>query len=703
MPDAFFSYSRRDGDFVRRLARALQERGKEVWVDVDGIRDTERFPEALRRAIEASDAFVFVISPDSVSSEFCEQEVAHAAGLNKRIVPLALRQVPDTELPEEIRFRNWIPVDGEGPFEAGVERVVAALETDLEWERQHTRLTVKALEWDAAGRDRSFLLRGADLKAAERWLAAGADKDPGPTALEQEYLVAARQSATRRQRALVGGSVAVAVVAIGLLIFALISRSAAVDQALTSDAERVGGQALSEKNLGLAMLYAVAGVKLQNRLQTRSDLLTVLQNNPAAIKVIRPSQEQVTALAVNARGQLLATGDSAGVVRFEDMSRWKRSGGALHLGGAIAKNAMSFSPRGDTLVVLTQPGPRAGTPTGGKAGREKLYAIDVATRKVRLLDSWGGAFGGLFQPRASLAYDPGGRHIALALATTSSSGVIAAETLRLLDASSGRAVWQRPYPCCFNQQTSPVVGFAAHGALLTSAQQSDTLLWNPHTGRVVRRFSIGGQPAISADGTRVALAINSPTLFTPTSRVAVLDLRTGRSRYLQAALPTNWLATLAFTPDGSRIVGDTLGGDVYVWDPSSGGIAQTIAATREGSEGVALLDPTGRTLLVGLDDGSVLAWDMTGKRQLGRAFHWDIPTQSCAFSPCLAVNHRSDLMATDEGDGSVAWSICGPSGESGRSQLTTRPPTARRPARGAGPWRSYRTVIPSSRGATPDI
>ena len=112
MSDAFFSYSRRDGEFVRRLAGALKERGKEVWVDVDGIRDTERFPEALRRAIESSDAFVFVISPDSVSSEFCEQEVAHAAGLNKRIVPLALRQVPDAELPEEIRFRNWIPVDG---------------------------------------------------------------------------------------------------------------------------------------------------------------------------------------------------------------------------------------------------------------------------------------------------------------------------------------------------------------------------------------------------------------------------------------------------------------------------------------------------------------------------------------------------------------------------------------------------------------
>ncbi len=124
----------------------------------------EVFPEVLRRAIESSDAFVFVISPDAVRSSFCVEEVEHAAKLNKRIVPLALRPVEDAALPEEVRFRNWIPADGDGEFEGMVNRVVTALDTDLEWERQHSRLTVKALEWDQSDRDRSFLLRGADLR-----------------------------------------------------------------------------------------------------------------------------------------------------------------------------------------------------------------------------------------------------------------------------------------------------------------------------------------------------------------------------------------------------------------------------------------------------------------------------------------------------------------------------------------------------------
>jgi YVTN family beta-propeller protein len=206
--DVFLSYSRRDGEFVRRLAAALQERGKDVWVDVEGIRDAEVFPEALRRAVEASDAFVFVLSPDSVGSSFCVEEVEHAASLNKRIVPLALRPVTDVEVPEGVRVRNWIPAGGEWDFETTVARVLKALDTDLEWEREHSRLTVRALEWEQAGRDSSFLLRGADLKAAERWLASSAGKDPGPTALEREYLLAARVRVRRTRTLMAAGSLA---------------------------------------------------------------------------------------------------------------------------------------------------------------------------------------------------------------------------------------------------------------------------------------------------------------------------------------------------------------------------------------------------------------------------------------------------------------------------------------------------------------
>src|SRR3954462_2296242 len=113
MPDVFISYSRRDSQFVSELADGLRSHGKEVWVDIDGLRDAEIFPVALRHAIEESDGFVFVISPSAVESAYCSREIADAVDAGKRIVPVDLKRVAADDLPEAIRVRNWIPVQAD--------------------------------------------------------------------------------------------------------------------------------------------------------------------------------------------------------------------------------------------------------------------------------------------------------------------------------------------------------------------------------------------------------------------------------------------------------------------------------------------------------------------------------------------------------------------------------------------------------------
>jgi hypothetical protein len=57
--DAFISYSHQDRPFALRLRTALREHGKEVWLDESGIHPAERWKQALKRAIEGSDAFIF--------------------------------------------------------------------------------------------------------------------------------------------------------------------------------------------------------------------------------------------------------------------------------------------------------------------------------------------------------------------------------------------------------------------------------------------------------------------------------------------------------------------------------------------------------------------------------------------------------------------------------------------------------------------
>ena len=102
MADVFVSYSRHDAAFVRRLVASIEDRGKQVWLDTEGIADGEVFPAAIKRAIEQSDAFLFVITPAGVDSAYCENEVEYAKEMQKRIVPV-LRERMTRSREEELR------------------------------------------------------------------------------------------------------------------------------------------------------------------------------------------------------------------------------------------------------------------------------------------------------------------------------------------------------------------------------------------------------------------------------------------------------------------------------------------------------------------------------------------------------------------------------------------------------------------------
>src|SRR3954469_4575942 len=141
MADVFISYSRTDSRFVGALADGLRTHGKDVWIDIEGIRDAEGFPEALGNAIGSSDGFVFVISPASVGSSYCMREVDDAVDAGKRIVPVDFSHVSADDLPEAIRVRNWIP--GDGDLDTTVDRVMKALDTDLEHAHAHTHWELK--------------------------------------------------------------------------------------------------------------------------------------------------------------------------------------------------------------------------------------------------------------------------------------------------------------------------------------------------------------------------------------------------------------------------------------------------------------------------------------------------------------------------------------------------------------------------------
>ena len=227
--DAFVSYSRRDGAFVAQLKEALEARGRNVWIDADDIPAGAPWRQELGTGIEAADAFVFVISPDSVVSPECLQELTRATELGKRLVPVLHEAT--TSVPPALAALQYVDVAQNRDLALSVAEIDAAIETDHEWVRAHTEWLARALRWQAGGRDDSALLRGSELDAAERWLAGRKNgKQPPPTDLQTSFILSGRRSERRRLRLLVGLSLAAVAVSLGLAVLALVARNDAIEQ-----------------------------------------------------------------------------------------------------------------------------------------------------------------------------------------------------------------------------------------------------------------------------------------------------------------------------------------------------------------------------------------------------------------------------------------------------------------------------------------
>jgi hypothetical protein len=182
------------------------------------------------RAIERADAIIIVLSPDSAASRICSDEISHAIKHSKRLIPILRTEVDDILLPQPIRERQWIFCREADDFRAGVSAVIAAIDTDLEWVRSHTRLLSRALEWDGHKRDYSFALRGRDLKNAETLLRTQAQKEPELIPLQIDYILASRRAVTRLLSVAMGGA-ALALAAV--LVFGVLFWQKRQENALT--------------------------------------------------------------------------------------------------------------------------------------------------------------------------------------------------------------------------------------------------------------------------------------------------------------------------------------------------------------------------------------------------------------------------------------------------------------------------------------
>lgn len=236
----FLSYSRKDREAAQGIADALRSRSFGVFKDTDDILPTEEWRDRLKELIEEADTIVFLLSPHSATSEVCAWEVEYANELNKRIAPIVIEDVAGDAIPPLLARLNFIFCTPRDPFADAVDTLVSALNLDIDWIREHTRLNGLAARWRKAGNASHLLLRGQDIIDAERWRDERPKEAPAVTPLQAEFITASRRDAVRRQRRTVGVSIAMAVFSIGLAALAYL-------QSIEADRQRVIADANAEE------------------------------------------------------------------------------------------------------------------------------------------------------------------------------------------------------------------------------------------------------------------------------------------------------------------------------------------------------------------------------------------------------------------------------------------------------------------------
>ncbi|MEL6763291.1 MAG: TIR domain-containing protein, partial [Cyanobacteria bacterium J06607_6] len=362
--DVFISYSRVDSDFARKLNDRLQMQGKLTWFDQESIASGADFQQEIYRGIETSDHFLFILSPEAVNSPYCADEVEYAHKLNKRVVTVRHRPVDAADLHPVLATVQWIDFrQGAGDFNANFKELLRTLETDRAHLEAHTRLMVKALEWDKKQRRSDLLLRGDEFVIAENWLVAAFEqqKQPLPTPLHKDYIQAGREAQERevkreKRRILVLRSL-LAVMSLAFLgatgagVYAYqLWRSGEIAQ-IESLAKQSNAEFLAGQNTDALMTALEAGHQWQKYPESDRDLVhQVLAQAVSGIREIKTLDESygvIREVAVSPDGNVMASSSSTGEIKL-----WNPDGKLLH---AIAAHedgirGLVFSPDGEILA-----------------------------------------------------------------------------------------------------------------------------------------------------------------------------------------------------------------------------------------------------------------------------------------------------------------------------------------------------------------
>jgi WD40 repeat protein len=278
----------------------------------------------------------------------------------------------------------------------------------------------------------------------------------------------------------------------------------------------------------------------------------------------------VLSVAISAKGELFAAGDTNGEIRVWQTSDGKQVLKLDHCTSWVW--SVAFSPDGNLIACCDD---------------KTVKVWDLRTQK--LIIALEGHSGWIYQ----VAFSPDGSQIASAStdATIKLWDVKTSECLHTLEGHEGFVF---------------SVAFSPDSKTLASGSHDRTVrLWNVQTGEYLK--SLEGHDAwvwsvvFSPDGKAIASGSHDQT-------VKLWDLTTDQClKTLQGH--QGWIWSLAFSPDGQLLASSSEDQTIRLWDCQSGNCLNVLQGHRSRIWSVAF-SPTGEFLASGSEDQSVRLWDM---------------------------------------------------------------------------------------------
>ena len=590
--DGFISYAHAADDLVApRLQAGLQMFAKPWWRrralrifrDQSSLSANPHLWTSITSALEGSDWFVLLTSPEAAGSPWVDREVAwwieHKGP--ERILPVltegeliwdegAEMLDPSSSVPpalfsafhEEPRWVDlrWARTDTEldlrnTRFRSAIADIASALrqvpKEDLESEEVHQHRRTLRTAWGAVG-----LLAALTVAATGAALYATDQRDEANL---QRAEAETQRTEADTQRA-----------------EAEVQRSQAENQARIAEARGLAARAtaLAPTRLDLSLLLAVEGFRTDDSLETRAGVLTAL--NGAQYLAGFRQVESAFLIDASAEGKVMAAVSSDGEVQLWDPVNWTRLGPPL--GSIDTPISLDVSADGTHLAA---------------GGRDGARVWNLATREE------------------------------MAPSSRPEVGPVAAElspagdkllTMDWDDPVFRANVWELPSGTLLGSidlgedRGFGGADFSPDGSrIYATADGGRVAVWDADTLEpIVPQFDLGDFTAFgmiaSPKGDLVATSSAVPV------RISVLDAET-LTPVANPVFPRmgGRLYTMAFSPDGEKLLAQTDDGSVAIIDPREGVETVTLTGRTGFGGGAAWLDSN---RLVSSASGAVLEWDL---------------------------------------------------------------------------------------------